>query len=230
MRVKKVPFLSDVPVLGFLFRSKSTPTDDQDLELVISLTPTILQRNRGKIPVVAQEIRTEATFAREGEESTAQEVPVRQSDVPASIRAETAVLKEAEATTSSTAGSVIPDVFDVQALSEPVASPASASAAGSPSNIDEYVQAVQQKIAQAIVYPQEAERAGWEGTVKLSLLILSDGTLATAMIRESSGHEIFDQYTLNTAKKLAPYSSFPSNTDLRELNVTIPIIYSLKKN
>ena len=217
VRVTKVPFLGDVPVLGFLFRSKTTPTDDQDLELVISLTPTILQKNRGKIP----------------DEPTAQEAkldsPVQQSDV-VPILAETEVREEAEATTSSVAEPVIPDVLDVQALSEPVASTASASAAGSPSNIDEYVRAVQQKIAQSIVYPQEAERAGWEGTVKLSLLILSDGTLATAMIRESSGHEIFDQYTLNTAKNLAPYSSFPSNVDLRELNVTIPVVYSLKKN
>jgi len=64
----------------------------------------------------------------------------------------------------------------------------------------------------------------------LSLLILSDGTLATAMIRESSGHEVFDNYTLNIAQNLAPYSSFPSNVDFHELNVTIPVVYSLKKN
>lgn len=203
VHVTKVPFLGDVPILGFLFRSKSTPTDDQDLELVISLTPTVLQRNRGKIP----------------------EEPKNDAPVPAVV--ETEAQAEAEAMTSSAAEPVIPDV---PALPGPVALPASASAAGSPSNIDEYAQAVQQKIAQAIVYPQEAERAGWEGTVKLSLLILNDGTLATAMIRESSGHEIFDQYTLSTVKGLAPYSSFPSNTDLREMNVTIPVVFSLKKN
>lgn len=236
--VNKVPILGDIPIVGLLFRIESNPAADIDQELVISLTPTILQKNRGKIPVVARKIRTEATLAQEEvleeEEPAAQEVkrdlPVQQSDVPAPILAETEAPEGAEATASSVAEPVMPDVSDVHALSEPVASPASASAAGFPSNIDEYVQAVQQKIAQAIVYPQEAERAGWEGTVKLSLLILSDGTLATAMIRESSGHEIFDQYTLNTVKNLAPYSSFPSSVDLRELNVTIPVVYSLKKN
>ena len=239
VRVTKVPFLGDIPVLGALFRNKSTPSDDQDQELVISLTPTVLQKNRGKIPVPAQKIRTEAALAQEEaqkrEEPIPQEVkldfpPAQQRDVPAPILAENAVPEEAEAATSSVAEPVISDVLGVHAHLGPVASTASASAAGSPADIDEYVRAVQQKIAQAIVYPQEAERSGWEGTVKLSLLILSDGTLATAMIRESSGHEIFDQYTLNTAKNLAPYSSFPSNVDLRELTVTIPVVYSLKKN
>lgn len=101
---------------------------------------------------------------------------------------------------------------------------------GVPPEMVDYVQALQRTIAQAIVYPREAEQYGWEGTVKLTLLILNDGTLAFALVRESSGHNIFDEYALNTAKNIAPYSSFPSNTQLQELNVTIPIVYSLKRN
>ena len=31
----------------------------------------------------------------------------------------------------------------------------------------------------------------------------------------------------NTAKQLAPFLAFPSDADLQELNVTIPIVYSL---
>ena len=68
---------------------------------------------------------------------------------------------------------------------------------------------------------------GWEGTVKLGVLILNDGTLAFALVKDSSGHDVFDEVALNTAKKLAPFSAFPSNTDLQELNMTIPIVYSL---
>lgn len=237
--VNKVPFLGDIPIVGLFFRSKSNPSADTDQELVIVLTPTILERNRGKTPVAAaQKVKAEETSAKEAE-SIVQEVkadspappeagPAQQNDAPAP-----AVVTEAQteaAAVSVVAEPIISDVPDVPALPEPVTSTAASFPPASPSNIDEYVQAVQQKISQAIVYPQEAERAGWEGTVKLSLLILSDGTLATAMIGESSGHEIFDQYTLNTAKNLAPYSSFPSNVDLRELTVTIPVVYSLKKN
>ncbi|HQP09900.1 MAG TPA: TonB family protein [Candidatus Omnitrophota bacterium] len=99
---------------------------------------------------------------------------------------------------------------------------------GIPKEMTGYVSEVQRKISQAIVYPQEARQYGWEGTVKLGVLILNDGTLAFALVKESSGHEVFDEVALNTAKKLAPFSAFPPETDLQELNITIPIVYSLQ--
>jgi len=92
-----------------------------------------------------------------------------------------------------------------------------------------YSELVQKRIANAIIYPEEAREYGWEGTVKIALHILSDGTLAYAAIKESSGYELFDQCALQTAKNLAPYSNFPSGSDLQELNVTVPIVYSLEK-
>ena len=61
----------------------------------------------------------------------------------------------------------------------------------------------------------------------LGVLILNDGTLAFALVKEASGHTVFDEIALNAAKKLAPFSAFPSDTDLQELNITIPIVYSL---
>jgi len=228
--VNKVPILGDIPVIGLLFRIESNPIADIDQELVISLTPTILEKNRGKTPVVAQKMKTEEMSVTK-EEPITEEVkidPSAQGGASAIPAEKTEGQIEAA---PSAAETITAGVDEVQALfSTAVASAATSSSAESPSNIDEYVQTVQQKIAQSIVYPQEAERAGWEGTVKLSLLILSDGTLATAMVRESSGHEIFDEYTLNIVKKLAPYSSFPSSVDLQEVNVTIPVVYSLKKN
>lgn len=100
---------------------------------------------------------------------------------------------------------------------------------GIPKEMDAYVQSIQDKISEAISYPQEAQDKGWEGTVKVGLLILPDGTLAYASIKESSGHKVFDEIALNTAQMAAPYDGFPSNTDLRELNITIPIVYSLNQ-
>ena len=98
-----------------------------------------------------------------------------------------------------------------------------------PQEMKDYVRELQKQIAQNVVYPKEAEQYGWEGTVSLGLLILRDGTLAYALVKESSGHEIFDEYALNTAKNIAPYGSFPSGTKLQELKISVPIIYSLKR-
>jgi len=101
---------------------------------------------------------------------------------------------------------------------------------GIPKEMTGYVHDVQQKISQAISYPLEAQRHGWEGTVKVGLLILNDGTLAFALVKESSGRDVFDEIAISTTKQLAPFTAFPSDTDLQELNVTIPIVYSLDNN
>ncbi|MCK4883192.1 MAG: TonB family protein, partial [Candidatus Omnitrophica bacterium] len=100
---------------------------------------------------------------------------------------------------------------------------------GIPREMTGYVHGVQQKISQSIVYPPEARQYGWEGTVKVGVLILNDGTLAFALVKESSGHDVFDESAVSTTKRLAPFSAFPPDTDLQELNVTIPIVYSLSE-
>jgi len=92
-----------------------------------------------------------------------------------------------------------------------------------------FAQAVQRRIADAIEYPNEAREYGWEGTVKVSLLILSDGTLASCVVKESSGQDIFDEAAVKTVKDLAPYTDFPSEPDLQELNITVPIVFSINQ-
>ncbi len=98
---------------------------------------------------------------------------------------------------------------------------------GIPKAMHGYIRQVQDKISNAAGYPQEAEIYGWQGTVKLDLLILNDGTLAFAIVKESSGHQLIDEYAVAAAKDIAPFDKFPSEADLQELNVTIPIVYSL---
>ncbi len=192
--VRKLPFLGDIPLLGALFRSRSNPTADQDQEVVISLTPTILAKNRSG----QDKEKEEAQRQKEASQLKSPQVnPYR------------AVYSAGDSS-----------VGRKTAFSYP----------GIPGEMAEYAHAVQQKISQGIVYPREAEKNGLEGAVKVGLLILNDGTLATALIKESSGYEVFDEYALNTARNMAPYDRFPQQTDLKELNVTIPIVYSLKRN
>ncbi|MBI5416114.1 MAG: TonB family protein [Candidatus Omnitrophica bacterium] len=215
--INKIPFLGDIPVVGLLFRKRSQPTSDLDQEVVISLTPIVLEKNRSGTPLasVPASARTDLEPAAAPEAQAAQE--------PSGGVEEVAPISEVQAPSAQESNpAAVPQSTSAEAGPEPAAVPF-------PKDMSEYAQAVQQKIAQAIVYPQEAEQSGLEGTVKLGLLILNDGTLATAMVRESSGYEVFDDYTLSIVKKLAPYSSFPSDAHLRELNLTIPVVYSLKK-
>jgi TonB family protein len=116
---------------------------------------------------------------------------------------------------------VIRKVVDVPASTpEPVVSSPGIGSEG-------YAKSVQQKIMSAIAYPYEAQEKSWEGTVKLTLVVEKDGTLKSVVVKESSGHELFDQDALNTAQILAPYAAFPSDVEAEEMTVTIPIVYSL---
>ena len=92
---------------------------------------------------------------------------------------------------------------------------------------EKYAVSVQQKILSAIAYPYEAQEQGWEGTVKLTLVLKRDGTLQSVVVKESSGYEVFDQDAVNTAQILAPYAAFPSDIAEDEMTVVMPIVYSL---
>ncbi len=99
---------------------------------------------------------------------------------------------------------------------------------GIPKEMISYVNKVQEQIAQSIVYPQKALENGWEGEVDLNMHILNDGTLAFVLVDKSSGRDIFDENAVRTAKAIAPFDKFPSNTDLQEIDITVPIVYKLK--
>jgi pilus assembly protein CpaC len=181
--VNRIPFISNIPVFGLLFRSRSTVVPDLEQELVIALTPHILA----------------------------------QANSPNSKNAS----KEAQQAAQQQAA---------RSRSLSYQRPAAPYYLGVPKEMTGYVRDVQERISRSIAYPAEAQRYGWEGTVKVGMLILNDGTLAFALVKESSGHDVFDEVALNTAKQLAPFTAFPSDTDLQELNMTIPIVYSLDNN
>lgn len=184
--ITRLPFLSDVPIFGAIFRSK-TISPDKETELVITLTPTILAHAKKVSFEPSKPAGTNFSTPLGSGKETALDVPAHQPIFPTETQR---------------------------------ASPFS-------EGMISYVQSVQQIVAQNVRYPQEARENGWEGTVKLALHILNDGTLVDASVKESSGYDLFDNDALMTAKRLAPYSAFPPESSLQELTVTIPLIYRL---
>ena len=90
----------------------------------------------------------------------------------------------------------------------------------------DYVSSIQQRISQAVSFPLQAKEKGWQGTVTLSLTILSDGSLNDVKVKNSSGHDVFDKDAVNTAKILAPFDPFPAEIPLEQMVVDIPIVYT----
>jgi len=203
-KISKVPFLGNVPVVGALFRNRSTPVPDKDTELVISLIPTILKHEKKKTATKTEKMMVDVEMDMDMDLELG-------SDLEMGIKSELVLENEPPKIVSQW----------------PSLRKATLYSMGVPREMTNYVQVVQRHISQSINYPNVAQQNGWEGTVKLNMLILRDGTLAYAIVKESSGFDVFDEYALNTAKDSAPYSQFPTDTDLQELNVTIPIVYSL---
>ncbi len=225
--VRGVPFLSKIPVLGAVFRNKSTPTANTDTEMVIALTPRILSERKyaTEEPVFnsprqrsyqkAVESRFEKTQLDKGSVVT--------NEIEESKPAPAAVDKEMDAQEpKAVAPAALENAISVTKTA-PVDDDSDKEVSG---DVTAYVRAVQVKISQAISYPYEALQNNLEGTVKLKLRILKDGSLAEAMVLESSGQSLFDTDALNTAKISAPYAPFSDDMKGGNLVVTIPIVYA----
>lgn len=185
--VKRVPFLSSIPVVGMLFRNRSTPTVNTDTELVITLTPTILKDKKYATQ--------ETVYPSKALHNFQSETNARFDKRPLNFGANPP---------PPSAGPVVVPVTGMAA----------------------YVRLVQMKISQTITYPHEAMQKNWQGTVKLRLRIAKDGSLSEAVVVEPSGHDVFDQDALNTAKIAAPFTAFPPDMAGNDLVVTVPIVYS----
>lgn len=77
-------------------------------------------------------------------------------------------------------------------------------------------------VQKAEVYPLQARRMGWQGTVTVSFVIRTDGSIADADVLKSSGHAALDASALAAVKKLAP---LPSPGQPVEIN--LPVFYRL---
>jgi pilus assembly protein CpaC len=206
--VRKVAFLGDVPILGALFRSRNTPATDT--ELVIVLTPSILKtvKKATEQTVFPSARQTEllkevdSNFSKESIKDQPKPPEVKPVPPPVAPKVVTKMSKPIVMSASK--------VPDIAVLS--------------------YMRNVQLKISQGVSYPYEALQKNWEGTVKLRLRILRDGSLADCDLLESSGHDIFDSNALSTAKTIAPFFPFPAEIKQEDMVVTVPIVYHQSNN
>lgn len=90
-----------------------------------------------------------------------------------------------------------------------------------------YVKDVQERIAKNVTYPKAARDSKQQGTVDVALTILKSGALASASVNKTSGYTILDEAAMETVHRLSPYRAFPSETTLKKITITIPIIFQL---
>lgn len=88
----------------------------------------------------------------------------------------------------------------------------------------EYIDFIYQKVYSYISYPREALDNGWEGLVKVKLVLDPLGDIREVYIVESSGFPELDAAALAAVQDAGPFPLPQTNTD-REVEITIPINY-----
>jgi periplasmic protein TonB len=81
---------------------------------------------------------------------------------------------------------------------------------------------IRDMITRKIIYPETAREMGWQGKVKVSFVISSDGFVKDIQILQSSGIEILDKNAVETVKNASPFPRPPVAAQL-----IIPISYKL---
>jgi pilus assembly protein CpaC len=253
--VSRVPFLGNLPIVGLLFRNKGMPSPYQEQEVVVSITPRIIRRSKAQVSdeaMASNEVIEEQFLKDLGKDESAvdtQEAIPTQEDGSQPPKEEGETPSQTEETQQVPASSADEKVLEGEqpltlSPQEPlgvggdqpageqqekpldVSGEIKAAEQDISQMITVYVQTIQQKIAETISFPYEAKEKGWEGTVKLTLTVLSDGSLEDVSLKETSGYDVFDKDALNTTRILAPFDPFPKELGLEELVVTIPIVYS----
>jgi pilus assembly protein CpaC len=95
---------------------------------------------------------------------------------------------------------------------------------GVPEILKEYIYNIQQKVISSIRYPESLDNTGWEANLVLAMKLSHTGKLEEVVIDKSSGYDAFDKAAIRTVRQLK-YPSFPSNVNLKEIRLKIPMVY-----
>jgi len=74
-------------------------------------------------------------------------------------------------------------------------------------------------------YPRQAIDRGWEGRVEIRIVVDANGTIKSAMVKNSSRYQVLDDQALAMVKKALKVQPAPRG---REFTVDVPVIFELK--
>ncbi len=160
--------------------------------------------------------------------------PVTQNyGVSPTVEIQTAVSARSEATVSSTIGkqeSTDKDIARVNiapvAATDRNAGPGRGADTSSDAGGIKYLKAnfsyIKDLINRHITYPNTARQMGWQGMVKISFFISSDGHAKSIKILESSGIGVLDKNAVEAVKSASPFPKPPV-----EAKIIIPVFYQL---
>jgi protein TonB len=92
----------------------------------------------------------------------------------------------------------------------------------------DYTPLVVQKIYKEISYPSRAINRGFEGTVRMAIVVSKTGALESATIAQESKHSILNQAAIKATERAAPFPELPAALNTDQFEITVPITFKLK--
>ncbi len=91
---------------------------------------------------------------------------------------------------------------------------------------------VRDELLQALLpyfeYPAVARRRGWQGRVRIGLLVEADGHLSRVQLVESSGYALLDKAALKNVNQLRQVPGATQWLDGSDLGIILPVSYRLE--
>ncbi len=94
--------------------------------------------------------------------------------------------------------------------------------------ISDYISKVRYRIEKEKRYPKKSLIRKEEGTVMVSFLLNSSGSLLSAEVFSSSGFEGLDDAAIETVMGASPYPPFPKRLKRDRLSLKVPIKYEIR--
>jgi protein TonB len=91
-----------------------------------------------------------------------------------------------------------------------------------------YARKLYQVVGRQRRYPASAARFGMEGTARIQLTLRRDGSVVSAQLMRSSGHEVLDAEALRMVEAAAPFAPLPEGHPHLSAVFLVPVDFSLR--
>src|SRR5690606_7882329 len=93
-----------------------------------------------------------------------------------------------------------------------------------------YISDALQRIYTNVVYPRRAQQLRQTGSVKIRVVIHSNGDLKQLQLLEESDFSLLNHATLVAVKSAAPFPALPDSIAGRDIEFSVPVKFSLSSN
>jgi len=92
----------------------------------------------------------------------------------------------------------------------------------------DYTPLVVREIYKKIRYPSRAVDKGYEGTVRMTIVVSRSGALESVTITQESRHSMLNKAAIKATEQAAPFPELPAALNTDQFEITVPVTFKLE--